>query len=228
MRVAPVVGILSIAEPVIGDAHPAGEPYHAVDNQQLPMRPIVEAAKVVPPEGVIFHHLDACPLHLLEHRIVHPARADPVQQDMDLDPRLGAQGKRRSERLADRAGPVDVGLEGDRPLCRTDGLQHGWEDLVTVAKGRHPVAGHDSRAEKRAHGTNELRVAHSVKVLDLVLDLLLAGREIGDQQHQECTSSEGNENPHGRGLLRNGAVLGNDASLSCREQGSAPAGEVAE
>ena len=41
MRVAPVFLVLRVAEPLVGDAHAAGERDVAVDDERLPMGPVV-------------------------------------------------------------------------------------------------------------------------------------------------------------------------------------------
>ena len=117
---------------------------------------------------------------------------------MDLDAGPGPLGQRVGELLADLARPVDVGLEGDRPLGGADRLEHRGKDLVAVDQSAVTrLPGQDRRAEQRAHGAGELRVADGVEVLDLVLDPLLAGREIGDQQDEQSAGQEREENPHG-------------------------------
>lgn len=89
---------------------------------------------------------------------------------MDADARPGAFGQGVREALADAAGPVDEGLEGDGVACGGDGLEHGGEDLVAVAVGGDLVAGFDGRAEDGADGAAELLVAGVVDGVGLVVD----------------------------------------------------------
>jgi hypothetical protein len=55
-----------------------------------------------------------------------------IEGGVDRDAGAGALGERRGESLADLPGPVDVGLEGDRPLRAADRRKHRREDLVAV------------------------------------------------------------------------------------------------
>ena len=51
--------VLRMAQPLVGHAHPAGEPDPPVHDEQLPVGPVIEAVELVPPERTVQHDLDA-------------------------------------------------------------------------------------------------------------------------------------------------------------------------
>ena len=53
LHVAPVVGVLALPEPLIGDPRATGEADAAVDDERLPVRPVVEPAERVPVDRVV-------------------------------------------------------------------------------------------------------------------------------------------------------------------------------
>ena len=53
MVVAPVLGVLRVAGPVVGNADAAGKSDAAVDHQQLAVRAVIHAPKVVPAQRPI-------------------------------------------------------------------------------------------------------------------------------------------------------------------------------
>src|SRR5690606_26670155 len=120
VHVAPVLGVLRLAGPQVGDAHAAGEPDPPVHHQQLAVGAIVHATQVVPVERTVTLDLDPGVFHLVQQRLIHLDTADPVDRDVDRDAGAGALGQRRGELLADLPGPVDVGLESDRHLRAAD------------------------------------------------------------------------------------------------------------
>jgi hypothetical protein len=179
--VAPVLGVLRVTEPLVGDPHAAGEPDVAIDHQQLAVGAVVEPADRVPARLVVPTELNARILHLLQIRLIDLAAADPVDQDMDLHPGPGALGKRIRKRLANRARPVDVRLERDGVLRGADCLQHGREDLFAVEQRLHPVPVRQGRSEHDPHGAEKLRVGDGVQVLRAQVDLLVAKAEVHPQ-----------------------------------------------
>ena len=146
VQVAPVVGVLRMAFPLVGDADAAGESHRAVDHQQLAMGAIVEAADVVPLERPVLLDVDAGVAHALEQVVLHLDAAGPVQHHVDLDAGSRALGEGVGVLGADVAGPVDVGLEGDGLLRRANAFDHGGEDLVAVLQILDAVATHDGGA----------------------------------------------------------------------------------
>ncbi len=166
--------VLGVALPEVCDSHTAGETDPAIHHQQLSVGAVVHPAEVVPLQGMELVHLDAGVLHLLDHRVVHLAGADPVQKHMHRDAVPGPVDQRVREGPPHVARPVDIGLESDGLPGGTDRLQHGREDLVSVLERGNRVAVHQRRAQQRPHGPAELGRIHAVLGVDLVLDLLLA------------------------------------------------------
>ena len=88
LDVAPVVRVLRVPAPVVGDAGAAGEGDAAVDDQRLAMGPMVEAGERVPADRVVPGELAAARFERLEDLLADPGGADGVQQD--LDPHAGS------------------------------------------------------------------------------------------------------------------------------------------
>jgi len=66
VRVAPVLRILSVARPHIGDSDTAREADFSVYNKQLSMCAVVHSAEVVPTQRVVAFHFDTRVLHFLD------------------------------------------------------------------------------------------------------------------------------------------------------------------
>ena len=156
--VAPVVGVLGVAGPLLGDPDPAGEADLAVHDQQLAVRAVLEPADRVrlgrakPAEG------DARLAHLLDQPAVHLGAADGVDQDVALHARVGAVAERLGHLDRDVALPVGVGEEVDRLLGLADGLEVGGEDLVAVDQEVDVVAVRHRRAGERLGRPQEARL----------------------------------------------------------------------
>ena len=115
VRVAPVLGILRVAGPLVGDADAAGEADAAVDDQQLAVRAVVQAAEVRTsaaggtcgsrrPAAFISSSrrlsIFCVPTQSSSTCTLTPARARSASASANSRPIV--------------ARPVDVGLEGDR------------------------------------------------------------------------------------------------------------------
>ncbi len=183
--VAPVVGVLRVAGPFGRDADAAGETDRAVDDQELAVRAVVEPAEPGPARLVVALDLDAGRLHLGDDALVHPLGADPVQHHVHLDAGARAFRQRVGERAADVARPVDVRLEVDGLRRTPDRLEHRGEDAVAVDEDAAAVAADDRRSEQHAHAVEEAFVADAEQVLDPMLDELLAGVQVEDEQHDD-------------------------------------------
>ena len=103
-------------------------------------------------------------------------RGASIEQDVNLDPRASTFGKGVRKFAADRAGPIDEGLERDGRFGGADCVQHRWEDLVTVQKCIDPIAIQNARAEKCAHRARKLRISRPVKTRDRLFNDLFAAR----------------------------------------------------
>ena len=93
VRVAPVLGVLGVAGPLLGDADAADHPDPAVDDQQLAVRAVVQ-----PPQRVGLGRAEARDAHAgvahLVDQVAGPSSTLPTQseQHVDLDALTGALG----------------------------------------------------------------------------------------------------------------------------------------
>ena len=191
---APVVGILAVALPVVGDADPAGEGDLPVDDEQLAVRAVVQPPEVIPAQRPIALHAHAGVLHQVEQRRVHLDAAGPVDDDRHRHAGAGAFGQGLGHLPSDLARPVDVGLEADGRAGGAHRRQHGGEDLDAVLQVDHPVAGDDGRAHHHAHLAAELRVAGAVAMRDVAFELLLGHREVHAQDDDDGRRGRAQEN----------------------------------
>ncbi len=156
MRVAPVVGVLGVARPLVGDADAAGHADLAVGDQQLSVRAVVHAPDRVGLGRAEVGEGHARVAHLAHERAVHLRAADRIEQDVDLD----AAARRRAQRVGHLAGdltaPVQVGEEVQRALGVAHRLDHGREDLVAVDEQLDRVAVRDRRHRERLGRAQEL------------------------------------------------------------------------
>ena len=93
VRIAPVIGILAITRPLVGDPDAAGEADPAVDHQQLAMGTVVHPGQRVPAQRMVLHHLDAGVDHLVDAGLIHLAAADPVENQVDRNSGTRALGR---------------------------------------------------------------------------------------------------------------------------------------
>ena len=114
LQIAPVLVVLRVAGPVIGNAGAAGEADAAVDDQRLAMRAVVDAPQVIPADRVVPRDMAAAVVEDPQDLVADARRADRIEQDLDADAARRRGGQRAREGQPDLAGPVDVGLDGDR------------------------------------------------------------------------------------------------------------------
>ena len=162
VRLAPVVLVLSVSEPLIADAGSAGEADAAVDDEEAPMRAVIQPGERVPGERVVALDLRARLLHALQILVVDSAAARPVEQDVDLHAGSRPFGEGLGELLPHLSRPVDVVLERDGPLRPPNGFEHRRKDLISVEELDHVVPVEQRRAQKVAHRPDELGVADGI------------------------------------------------------------------
>jgi hypothetical protein len=184
VRVSPVVGILRIVSPLIRD--PARKTYAAVDDQQLAAGAMVDAAKAHEVDLVIAFNLHARVFHPLKSLGVDLFTAEPVEQHVHFDPDPAALGERIRNFLPNLSGSVDEPLESNRALRASYRVQHGRENLITVAQRRHLIVLRKRAGQQVRHDAGELIVGDGVEVLNPALNSLLSFRElahdeVGDQ-----------------------------------------------
>jgi hypothetical protein len=160
MGVAPVVGVLGVARPLLGDTDPAGQPDLAVGHEDLAMRPVGHPARGVRlrrPEARDPHVRLA---HLLDEVLLDLDAAHRIDDHVDLDARACPLTQGVGHVTSDVAAPVDVGEQAQRALGAADGVEVGGEDVVAVDQQLDLVAVGDRGAGQRLGGAQEHRVAN--------------------------------------------------------------------
>ena len=84
--VAPMIGGIRVAQPHVRDADAADEADLAIDDEQLAVRAVVDAARVVPAQRMVAHDLHAGVLHQTILLAADFVRTLPVEDDAHLDP----------------------------------------------------------------------------------------------------------------------------------------------
>jgi hypothetical protein len=71
VHISPVMGILGVASPLIGNPHTAGEPDLAVDDKYFSVRAIVELSQAIPVKRVIALDFDSGTAHFCQQSRSH-------------------------------------------------------------------------------------------------------------------------------------------------------------
>ena len=77
---------------------------------------------------------------------------------MHTNPRASSLDEGLCKLLADRTGPVDISLEGDRAPGAPDRLEHRREDLIAILQRFDAIAGHDRGSQQNAHFAPQLGI----------------------------------------------------------------------
>ena len=146
VRIAPVLGILRIASPRVGDADATCKANASIDNQQLAVSPVIEPINGVPLRRVVTADFHPGQAQLFERGLVDALASDPIQYHVYFDAMARSLCERIGEFAPDVAGPVNVGLERDGLDSRADGEQHRRENFVTIKQCFHAVSIDQRRA----------------------------------------------------------------------------------
>jgi len=138
----PVLGVLGVARPHVGDPHAAHEPDSAVHHQDAPMHAVVELPHGVPAQGPEDGDMHARTLQAFQVFAVQLGRAVAVEDHVDLDPGSGTFDEGLAEAVGGGSRPIDIGGQVNGLDGRGDGVEHGLEggavvhdlDLVSEAK----------------------------------------------------------------------------------------------
>src|SRR5688572_4306793 len=104
LRFAPKVFGVRVAQPAVGDAHATGETNLAIDDEQLPMRTVVDVRLYVPPVlTAILEKLHASLAQLLAVAVVELECAHAIDKGVNFHPGTRALGQRFDEEVADVA-----------------------------------------------------------------------------------------------------------------------------
>ena len=140
MGVAPVVGAVGVAGPLVRDSHPAGKANPAVDDQHPAVAAVRHPAQQVRLRRAEADDVGAALAQLADQTGSHLRGADGIEQHPAGDPGPRPLEHRLGDLVGDLAAPVDVGLEVDRLLGAADRLEDRGEDLLSVEQHLHPVA----------------------------------------------------------------------------------------
>ena len=94
LQIAPVLVVLRVAGPVIGDPGAAGEADAAVDDERLAMRAVVDAPQVVPANRVVPRDVTAALVQDAQDLVAHRRRAHCVEQNLDTHAPPGSSRER--------------------------------------------------------------------------------------------------------------------------------------
>ena len=111
--VAPVILVLAVAGPLLGDAVAEDVGDAAVEDRQLAVGAVVVEADLAQPRRAVERDLDPRLLHAVEQLALGAVGAQGVEGDPHLDPVPRLVGERRRQAVADLPLPPDVGLEVD-------------------------------------------------------------------------------------------------------------------
>jgi hypothetical protein len=134
VSLAPVVGVLGVAGPHVGDADATGEADAAVGDEDFAVSAVVEAAEVGPVARPEPADGGAGALELPDEARIHGSAADGIDEQAHAHPGLSARGQGGGQLGGDLPAPKDVGEKFDVMLGSSDGLEHGREDFVAVLK----------------------------------------------------------------------------------------------
>src|SRR6185503_15189756 len=130
--VAPVLAVLRVPRPLLGEAVAEDVTDASVEHGDLAVVAAVHAAEVAGPRRPVLAHLAAGVAHQLQQLAVHLHRARGVEQYAHLDAGAGALRERFGDAAADVALPPDVALDVDRLLRGRDVGKQAREEAVTV------------------------------------------------------------------------------------------------
>ena len=188
--------------PLDAHAHAAGEPDLAVDDQHLAVRAVVEPAEVIPGRRVVDLQVASGGARRREQRVVHGARAQPVEQHVHLH--AATRGLRQfiDERGADRIAKHE-GLERDVGLRGANRVDHRRIDLRAVDQRRDLVAGEQWRAQQDAQRAAEVRITAGVQAARTIEQPLFGGGEIRADPQHERGDEQGGEDDRDDGHVNN-------------------------
>ena len=147
MGVTPLVLVAGVTLPLVGDADSAGERHRLIDDHHLAVGPVVglERAKAVERSEPSQH--DPVVVHDVDRGRIHRSGSVCVEQDAHAHTGFRLLGEHLGQMGPDLTPPVDEREEVDRVLGLLDRIEHGREDLATVAERVDSVAFGDRYAE---------------------------------------------------------------------------------
>jgi hypothetical protein len=158
--VAPGVGVLGSAQPVIRQPGATGESHLAVHNERLPMIAMVGATHRIPVDGPEPGELASARLQDLEYWFAQCGRANGVQQQFHRNSAAGFFGEGFRETTAYASIPENVLLHGDGTFGRFDSFQHLRKKFIAVIEESNLISGDQRHTRHSRHGDGELHTVH--------------------------------------------------------------------
>lgn len=194
LGVAPEVGLVGVAVPVVAEADAADVACGAVDDEEFAVGAFVEAEVDVAED----FDFDAGLFHGVDFFAVEAVAADGVLEEVDFDALLGFGGEGVGELGADFAAGEDEVFHGDGVFGGFDGGEHGGEDFCAVFEDVDVVAFDEWWAEEVADGAFEFVVGNGVVGDDGFDDFFFAFEEVACEEDAdgaagECGEGEGGE-----------------------------------
>lgn len=119
-RVAPVIFVLAIAQPLIGNAMSERVPDGAVEDQQFAVSAVIEAPQVQPAGAAVARQLHAVVGQALELFAVRARGAHGIDQHADLEPFASFADQQIDETSFEYAGGPDEAFQVHRVPCGLD------------------------------------------------------------------------------------------------------------
>src|SRR6266550_1459203 len=139
--VAPVILVLRMARPLLGQSEAADVADAAVDDRDLAMIAVVQPAEVADAQRVEFADHDSSVVHQLLELVVHLVTAGRVDEQTNLDALSRFGRERVRQPVADLALPPDVRLDVHALVRATDVTQEKREEFVAVLEELDLITG---------------------------------------------------------------------------------------
>ena len=174
-----MIGVLRVAQPMIGDAHAASERDLTVDDENLAMRTVVHFFERVPAWRIEVIELGTGTAQPLFMRGTDGDCANRVRNDRDLHAAARRALECGRKLIGNTAVTVDVGLETDPARGRLDRGEHWRKDLIAI--GQHFVT--VAARQVGAHEGGEIRrvptILDTMKTFDVERFLILRKQQGG-------------------------------------------------
>src|SRR5215831_5195785 len=185
MRVSPKPMSSAVTLPIIGNSHASDKSESSVDNQNLSMRPEVNARDMDEAENL---HSDTHTFHQLDGASVYRLTSERILKKMHFHTVTRAVSNGFSESVRDFAFAEQKIFNCNCALRRTDAIQHCGENLIAVLQRCNFISFYKRRSKQMAHGAEESVVADIVVSSDWMADLLLRRKEIPNHEKGSKTA----------------------------------------
>ena len=175
----------TVTLPIIGNSHATDKSESSVDNQNLSMRPEVNAREMNEAENL---HCDTGAFHQLNGTSVYRITSKRILKKMHFHAVARAFRKCLGKSVRDLAFAKKEIFKCDCAPRRPDAVQHRREDLIAVFQWCNFVTFEERWSQQMAHSSDESVVADVVVSFDGMADLLFRGKEIPDDEQSSQTA----------------------------------------